>query len=641
MLDLNQYGEQPKKTKPAGDPVSGFLQAMRENGINFSESVISDGAIHRFSTNGKKDKSGWYLLHIDKDFAAGAFGDWRTGDSIKWCSVEESKMGPEQQARKREIQEKTDKAIEEQYHKAAGEAKEMWEASAPASNDFPYLSKKRVRSYGLRINKDGVLLVPMRNNMGEIRSLQRIYPDGSKYNFPGGEARGHYFTIDGKPSEIYICEGYATGASIHEATGGTVIVAFSAGNLYPVTKTIKSKYPTSRFTLCADNDQWTASGNTGIAQAKKTGEAFGIKVVWPTFSNTESKPTDFNDLANIEGMDAVRDQISGPKNLQDPWEGQIYTLRDAYAPREPLKFLVAGLLTEPSLSIIYGAPGTLKSMLLGDMAICVAAGKSWLQREVIQSSVMWIDFDNGQRRTHERFAALARARSLPDNTPLSYVSMPQPWLNAESPEDIERLMNRIVKNNIKLVCIDNLGLISMGVEEKSDAMIPIMANLRLLSEQTGAAVAVIHHQRKRVGSESRAGDSLRGHSGIEGAIDLALLVTREENSNWITIQSTKTRDVEVLPFMAEFRYDHKIGSNELQTASFVKIELEDNTSDRAIERVIISICKENPMINQKKVISLAKKELNAGINRIRHIYKQLKDSKQIQTYDLSENNDEK
>ena len=636
MLDLNQYGEQLRQTKPAGDPVSGFLQAMGESGINFSGSVISDGAIHRFSTNGKKDKSGWYLLHADKDFAAGAFGDWRTGDSIKWCSVEESKMSTEQRARRREIQEKTDKAIEEQYHKAAGEAKEMWEASTPASNDFPYLAKKRVRSHGLRINKDGVLLVPMRNNMGEVRSLQRIYPDGSKYNFPGGEARGHYFTIDGKPSEIYICEGYATGASIHEATGGTVIVAFSAGNLYPVTRTIKSKYPTSRFTLCADNDQWTTSGNTGIAQARKTGEAFGIKVVWPTFSNIESRPTDFNDLANLEGIDAVRDQIAGPKNLQDPWEGQIYTLKDAYAPREPLKFLVAGLLTEPSLSIVYGAPGTLKSMLLGDMAVCVAAGRSWLQREVIQSPVLWIDFDNGQRRTHERFAALARARSLPDNTPLSYVSMPQPWLNAENPEDIEKLMNRIVKNNIKLVCIDNLGLISMGAEEKSDAMIPIMANLRLLSEQTGAAVSVIHHQRKGTSVNSRAGDSLRGHSGIEGAIDLALLVTREECGNWITIQSTKTRDVEVLPFMAEFRYDHKIGSNELQTASFVKIELEDRTSDAAIEKALIDICNENPVITQKKAVALAKKDLDVGINRIRHVYKQLKNSNRITSYNVVE-----
>jgi RecA-family ATPase len=275
-------------------------------------------------------------------------------------------------------------------------------------------------------------------------------------------------------------------------------------------------------------------------------------------------------------------------------------------------------------------------MLLGDMAVCVAAGRSWLQREVIQSPVLWIDFDNGQRRTHERFAALARARSLPDNTPLSYVSMPQPWLNAESPEDIEKLMNRIVKNNIKLVCIDNLGLISMGAEEKSDAMIPIMANLRLLSEQTGAAVSVIHHQRKGTSVNSRAGDSLRGHSGIEGAIDLALLVTREECGNWITIQSTKTRDVEVLPFMAEFRYDHKIGSNELQTASFVKIELEDRTSDAAIEKALIDICNENPVITQKKAVALAKKDLDVGINRIRHVYKQLKNSNRITSYNVVE-----
>lgn len=617
-----------------------FLRAMNSHGIAFSGSLSADGKIHRFSTTGKgKDKSGWYVLHLDHDFAAGAFGDWKNGDgSHKWLSIEERLLSPDQQARHRKHQEDVDRQIQHGYELAAQECRTAWDTAAPAPADFPYLMKKGVPAHGLRVHHDGYLLIPMMDSMGQIRSLQRIYPDGSKYNWTGGEKQGHYFTIPGS-SEIYICEGYATGATIHQATGGTVVVAFDAGNLYPVTETVKAKFPQARITICADNDQWKPEkGNAGVEKAKKAGKRFKCPVIFPEFLNTTTKPTDFNDLAALEGIETVRLQIKGPAidEAQDPWEGQIYTLKDAYAPREPLKFIVNGLFTLPSLSILYGAPGTLKSMLLADLAVCVAAGIPWLSRNVIQSPVLWIDLDNGKRRTAERFAALGRARGLPESIPLYYASMPEPWLNADNNKDIDALTNRIIKNKIQLVCIDNLGLMSMSVEEKSDAMIPIMANMRLLVERTGAAGSIIHHQRKGTSASGRAGDSLRGHSGIESAVDLALLVTREECGNFVTVSSTKTRDVEVLPFGAAFRYDHKYGTNELQEASFVKYEMDDTTSDMAVERTIIAICKDQPLITQKQVVALAKKELQAGVNRIRFIYKQLKDSKRIQTYGSDE-----
>jgi hypothetical protein len=120
-------------------------------------------------------------------------------------------------------------------------------------------------------------------------------------------------------------------------------------------------------------------------------------------------------------------------------------------------------------------------------------------------------------------------------------------------------------------------------------MIPIMANLRSLTEDTGAAVTLIHHQRKATTGSARAGDTLRGHSGIEGAIDLALLVTRESaDSNTIMVQSTKTRDVDVSSFAAEFRYDHKTGTSELFTAAFVKTEIKDDSSKKQLIMKMIS-----------------------------------------------------
>lgn len=318
-------------------------------------------------------------------------------------------------------------------------------------------------------------------------------------------------------------------------------------------------------------------------------------------------------------------QAEATAQSPDPWENQIYTLKDAYAPREPLQFIVEGLLTLPSLSIMYGAPGTLKSLLLADMAVCVAAEIQWLSRDVIQAPVMWIDFDNGRRRTHERFAALAMTRNLPVETPFYYVSMPSPWLDATKREEINKLIERIINNNIKLVCIDNLGLISMSVKESDDGMIPVMANLRYLAECTGAAVVPIHHQRKgKEGNQGiRLGDSLRGHSSIEAAIDLALLVTREDPGDIITIQSTKTRDVEVEPFNAEFRYEHKQGTNELQEACFARFEVKDASMNKSVESEILRIKKDNPKFNQKQTVREVQKVSRAGKNFIREIYNKL------------------
>ncbi len=112
---------------------------------------------------------------------------------------------------------------------------------------------------------------------------------------------------------------------------------------------------------------------------------------------------------------------------------------------------------------------------------------------------------------------------------------------------------------------------------------------------------MIHHERKSNGLQSRAGRSLRGHSSIESAIDLALRVDRQEDTNFITIQSTKSRDCVVPVFGAEFRYEHKTGTKELAEAGFFKIELKNTPS--AIENFIIETIENTPEINRGGIFS--------------------------------------
>lgn len=316
---------------------------------------------------------------------------------------------------------------------------------------------------------------------------------------------------------------------------------------------------------------------------------------------------------------------------QDTWQAR--TLKDAYEPREPIQYAVEGLFSMPSLGMVYGSPGDLKSFLLADMAICAAAGLPWLPEADWQPGVkpfktkagpvIWIDFDNGRRRTDDRFAALGRARDLPEDTPLAYYSMPTPGLDGGSDVSIAHLTQRIISLQSGLVVIDNLKTITGGADENSAAMGDVMYRLRRVAEDTGAAVVVIHHQRKSNGMQGgRAGDALRGHGSIEAALDLALIVDREPYSDDITLTATKSRGETVYPFGASFTFEiDQAGS--LIEAKFYGRVVENEKSDSAFEKQIRVVLL-NTAMNQSELIKAVKQSMPfAGNNRILAIIKRL------------------
>ncbi len=346
------------------------------------------------------------------------------------------------------------------------------------------------------------------------------------------------------------------------------------------------------------------------------------------------------DSKNLEPhqiIDAARAKLDSinvaPIAAQDPWDKFKRTLANAYAERPPQEFIVDGVFASSSLNIIYGAPGTLKSMLLADLCICVAAGLPWLAPlpnanglpfQTKQAPVLWLDFDNGQNRTDERFDAFGRTRAIDATAPLTYYAMPTPWFDATDDKAIEMLICRIEKTNAQLVVIDNLGVISGGADENSAEMASVMANLRRVAETTRTALIIVHHQRKGTSNNTRAGESLRGHSSIEAALDLALLVERDERSEIINIKATKARGVDVPPFGAHFTYDHKIGTKELATARFFGVQVEDSTSDRAIEYAIIEAVSGNAGINKGELVKSVKMQLpKIGEKRVRQIIERL------------------
>ena len=171
-------------------------------------------------------------------------------------------------------------------------------------------------------------MVPVQDNYGELRGLQYISPEGQKPFLPGMEKNGNFHLITGDHShpaqdlsqnEIILAEGYATGVSLHMATEKPVVVAFDAGNLEPVARKLRERYPNAAITICADNDHQhtrkTPDGvehwNKGVELAQRAAQEVGGKVVAPIFTDEERAKglTDFNDLHQSRGLDEVKRQV--------------------------------------------------------------------------------------------------------------------------------------------------------------------------------------------------------------------------------------------------------------------------------------------------------------------------------------------
>ena len=194
---------------------------------------------------------------------------------------------------------------------AADKAATVW-AKSEFCSDQTYTKNKKIGSFGLKMYKNSVI-VPLYDVSGKLWSLQFIDGDGNKRFLSGGKKKGCFFTIgslDGA-KQVFMCEGYATGASVYESIDQPVVVAFDAGNLKPVAEALRKKYRDLQIFICADNDCYGENGlNVGVEKANETAQSVGGHVIIPRFNDTSTNPTDFNDLFVLEGKDAVRAVIT-------------------------------------------------------------------------------------------------------------------------------------------------------------------------------------------------------------------------------------------------------------------------------------------------------------------------------------------
>ncbi|MCK9202433.1 MAG: toprim domain-containing protein [Gallionella sp.] len=270
MIDLDQY-----------------RAAAAARGIILPDTIDADGRIHRCRVEGGKSgrKDGSYAVHRDTP-AAGGFENWRDGLGWQtWHAKPDQGQTPEDlvalRTRIEAVRQQRQAEVIQRHTEAAQRAARLLSRCKPATNDHAYLRRKGVNAYGIRQLREQ-LVIPVRDVHGGLWSLQFIGIDGSKKFLTGGRKRGCYFAIGVPRRALCICEGYATGASIFEATGHATAVAFDAGNLEPVARALREKFPDLNIILCADNDTETP-GNPGLSRAAAAAQAVHGCLAVPRF----------------------------------------------------------------------------------------------------------------------------------------------------------------------------------------------------------------------------------------------------------------------------------------------------------------------------------------------------------------------
>ncbi|MBQ7609201.1 MAG: hypothetical protein IJU76_14730 [Desulfovibrionaceae bacterium] len=262
----------------------------------------ADGALHRCATVHRPNKKNGAYIVRTIPFPWVWARNWETLSDAVACGAGCGKALRERACAR------VQQSRESLRRRVADKAKYLWNTVFSwADETNPYLVKKGIPGIGVKETRDGTLVVPVYDDQ-ELVSMQFISASAGKRFLKGGKIQSCFFPLPARDrSVLCIAEGYATGVSIHVATGYGVLCAFGCGNLIHVAKSAKRRFPEATLCLCADYDSpsriYPHVGGIGFAKAREAALAVRGYVAYP-FEGCRTG--DFNDLHKEYGLESVR-----------------------------------------------------------------------------------------------------------------------------------------------------------------------------------------------------------------------------------------------------------------------------------------------------------------------------------------------
>jgi phage/plasmid primase-like uncharacterized protein len=522
----------PPPEKLVASPEAQLIDAMRSAGLQPPEEILMDGKIHRFKSGtkgapGHGDKPGWYLVFGD-GIPAGRFGCWRAGMEVTWRADVGRKLTQTEEMshakRLAEAKALRDAALERQHQVASETVEKIWTTANPANAEHPYLAKKGIQTHGARITGDGRLVLPLYDEDGTLATLQYIDHEGGKLYHPGGQTGGKFWMVGSldEPGTLFVAEGFATAATIHETTDRPVVVAYSASNLVPVTGTLREMYgATQDIVIVADHDQ----SGVGQRYAEQASAKYGARMVMPPILG------DANDYAQA-GHD-----LAGL--LMPPADDWLIPADDFCAQPSPISWLVKRWIQSQALVMVHGPSGGGKTFVVLDWCLRMASGtEDWAGHKVRQGNVVYLagEGHHGLRgrvaawKHHHKAGKLAMWLSKDGcdlNTPTGYLKV------------VEQV--RMLKDRPSVIVVDTLHRFLSGDENSAQDAKTMLDACNALMQEFNCSVILVHH----TGVSDEAQHRARGSSAWRGALDIEISIVPGKDNIPMQIVQRKSKDAEL------------------------------------------------------------------------------------------------
>ena len=388
----------------------------------------------------------------------------------------------------------------------------------------PYLTRKRIKQHTAIID-EGDLHIRIINNQGKVVGTQFIDESGKKKFNYGLDYKGCFHVVGGPiQDKCYIAEGFATAASVYEATGTPCVHALNASNITNVITALREVKPETRFIVAGDNDP------AGLKACEQAFKEHGVECVIP-----DSEGLDWNDVWIARGAEDTRKKLE-PRNVLDE-----VIFPSAARPRLDSTYIIKNWIAENSISVVYGPSNVGKSFFCMSLAYHIAAGEEWVGNRVKRGSVLYLATEGG-RAFENRLYALHEKHGFND---VSLAVRPSPINLYDADEDIakiEAIMAEIGKRMepVTVLVIDTLARATAGQmdENNNSEMSKLIAGLDAIRERTGVHIMLVHHS----GKDTSKG--ARGASALRAACDTEIELSFDEETRVRTARATKQRDME-------------------------------------------------------------------------------------------------
>jgi len=392
-------------------------------------------------------------------------------------------------------------------------------ASAAPDPNQAYHERKGVPLFGALV-EGGDVHVTIIDRSGKRVGTQTIKPDGSK-RFSAGMATDGCFAVLGGAVEgrTYLCEGWATAASVAVSTGRPAVFCLSSGNLPKVAVILAGIRPDADLFVAADND------DAGIKAAKATG------LQWKAPSRAGN---DYNDLMLAQGPEAVK------QSLETKLLDTVFTPGQAQ-PILSAAYLIKGWLGAGQMSVMYGPSNVGKSFVALDMAWHIASGKMWHGFRCHGGPVLYLATEGGST-FHNRIYALAQKYERTD-VPLYVRPSPVDLLrpDADLAEIIELVaeIKEAAGTDVVMIVVDTVSRAMAGGNENGpEDMTSFISNIDALRAATKAHTQLVHHSGKDIAAGAR------GHSSLRAATDTEIEMEVSKEDCLRFARATKQRDME-------------------------------------------------------------------------------------------------